>query len=232
MVPYFGRHSAKMFIRGKSIRFGFKIWCLCGSDGYPYNIKIYQGKEKKLQDQPRVINNMVDAITANSTALLHELYFDNFFTNYSLMADLAKIDVRATGTIREHRTTGANQKMISSKQLQKQERGCFEYCCDATVYIAKWHDNSVVTIASNWESHTPVHKVRHRVKGDVKEVTQPHLINSYNKGMGASISWIACWKLTAQQYMVKNGTGHFLSIFSILPLSLHGRFTVRLEIRK
>ena len=74
--------------------------------------------------------------------------------------------------------------MISSKQLQKQEYGCFEYCCDGTVYIVKWHDNSVVTIASNWESHTSVHKVRCQVKGAVKEVSQPNLINSYNKGMG------------------------------------------------
>ena len=100
------------------------------------------------------------------------------------MSDLVKIDVQAIGTIRENRTAGANQKMISSKQLQKQERRCFEYCCDGTVYIAKWHDNSVVTIAGNWESHIQVHKVRRRVKGGVKEVTQPHLIKSYNKGMG------------------------------------------------
>ena len=125
------------------------------------------------------------------------------------MSDLAKIDVRATSAIRENRTPGANQKMISSKQLQKQERGCFEYCCDGTVYNVKWHNNSVVTIASNWESHIPVHKVRRRVKGGVKEVTQPHFINYYNKEMGASISWIACWKLTAQQYVVKKGSGHF-----------------------
>ena len=118
MVPYFGRHSAKMFIREKPICFGFKIWCLCGSDGYPYNMKVYQGKEKKLKDHPlgsRVINNMVDVITTNSSALLHELYFDNFFTSHSLMFDLAKIDVQATGTIRENRTAGSNQKMISSK---------------------------------------------------------------------------------------------------------------------
>ena len=40
MVPYFGRHSAKMFARGKFIRFGYKIWCMCG---YPYHMKIYQG---------------------------------------------------------------------------------------------------------------------------------------------------------------------------------------------
>ena len=64
---------------------------------------IYQGKEKMLQDQTlgsRVINNMVDVIIANSSALLHELYFDIFFTNYGLMSDLMKIDVQATGTIR------------------------------------------------------------------------------------------------------------------------------------
>ena len=91
MVPYFGRHSAKMFIRAKRIRYGFKIWCLCGSDGYPYNMKMYQEKEKKLQDKPLgfyVINNMVDVITAKSTALLHELYFDKFFISYSLIYNL------------------------------------------------------------------------------------------------------------------------------------------------
>ena len=65
------------------------------------------------------------------------------------MSDLVKIDLRAIGTIRENRTAGAYQKMISSKQFQKQERGCFEYCCDAILYIAKWHDNLLVTIASN-----------------------------------------------------------------------------------
>ena len=74
-------------------------------------MKIYQGKETKLQDQflrSRVINNMVDVVTENFSALLHELYFDNFFTSYSLMCDLAKIVVQATGTTRKSRTAGAN----------------------------------------------------------------------------------------------------------------------------
>ena len=46
MVPCFGWRSAKIFMRGKPIRFGFKIWYLYGSDSYPYNMKIYQGKKK------------------------------------------------------------------------------------------------------------------------------------------------------------------------------------------
>ena len=93
------------------------------------------------------------------------------------MSDLAKIE--SDWHDKKKQNSRRQSKMISSKQLQKQERGCFKYCCNGTVYIAKWHDNSVVTIASNWKSHTPVHKIRRRVKGGVKEVTQPHLINSY-----------------------------------------------------
>lgn len=33
MVKYFGRHSCKQFIRGKPIRFGYKVWCLNTKDG-------------------------------------------------------------------------------------------------------------------------------------------------------------------------------------------------------
>ena len=45
IIPYFGKHWAKMLIGGKLIRFGYKIFALCGSNGYPYHLHIYQGKE-------------------------------------------------------------------------------------------------------------------------------------------------------------------------------------------
>ena len=44
MVPYFGRHSCKRFIRGKQIRFGFKLWVISSSTGVPYHVSIYEGK--------------------------------------------------------------------------------------------------------------------------------------------------------------------------------------------
>ena len=34
MMPYCVSHSCKMFIKGKPIRYGYKLWCLCESDGY------------------------------------------------------------------------------------------------------------------------------------------------------------------------------------------------------
>lgn len=36
MVPYFGRHASKMFIKTKPVRFGYKFWCICSSNGNLY----------------------------------------------------------------------------------------------------------------------------------------------------------------------------------------------------
>ena len=152
MVPYFERHSAKMFIKGKPIRFGYKIWCICGNDGFPYHMKIYQGKEDNRESLPlgtRVVNDLVDVIISKSDITCHELYFDNFFTSYKLRSELSDKGVRTTGTVRETRIANATKKIISSKDLKKEERGTFEFCFYGKVYVAKWHNNSIVTIASN-----------------------------------------------------------------------------------
>ena len=45
MVPYFGCHSCKQFIRGKPIRFGYKKWMLVSNTGLPYRVAVYQGRE-------------------------------------------------------------------------------------------------------------------------------------------------------------------------------------------
>ena len=44
MVPYYDRHSAKMFMHGKPIRFSYKVWMLCTSTGFPLSFDMYTGK--------------------------------------------------------------------------------------------------------------------------------------------------------------------------------------------
>jgi len=46
MVPYYGRHSSKQFIRGKPIRFGFKMWCLNRRLRYLIQCDPYQGASR------------------------------------------------------------------------------------------------------------------------------------------------------------------------------------------
>lgn len=46
-VKYFSTHGCKQFIRGKPIRFGYKMWYVNTNDGYVVNFKFYQGKDPR-----------------------------------------------------------------------------------------------------------------------------------------------------------------------------------------
>lgn len=188
MVPYFGKSSLKMFIRGKPIRFGFKLWALCAPNGYPYRLQIYTGRDANNSSEPlgtRVVKSMVEVMSNSSNVESHKLYFDNFFTSYDLLSMLKEAKVKATGTIRQYRTGGLHMILPCDKEMKKKPRGSFDYRSDGNVFIVKWHDNSIVNLASNFESHLPVRNVSRRVKGVSKTmVTQPDLVKSYNENMG------------------------------------------------
>ncbi|KRX13504.1 hypothetical protein T07_1744 [Trichinella nelsoni] len=38
--------------QGKPIHVGYKVWMLCGTDGYPYHLNIYQVKEPSTERAP------------------------------------------------------------------------------------------------------------------------------------------------------------------------------------
>ena len=102
MVPYFGNHSGKMFIRGKPIRFGYKLWVLTGNDGFPYHIQIYSGRDPSIKnhDKPlgyRVVDTLLKPVRELSSPSLHTIHFDNFFTSYSLLTHLKEQKFKATG---------------------------------------------------------------------------------------------------------------------------------------
>lgn len=183
MIPYTGHHSAKMFIRNKPIRFGYKMWALCGHDGFPYNFDIYCGKEVNIQNVPlgtRVVNKMLECVANASN---HIVFFDNFFSSFDLFASLTDRGFRACGTIRDNRTKRCPLK--STSDMKKLARGTFDYRSDGSTVIVKWNDNSVVTIASNIYSVEPLKKVERRVRGQGRiQVTQPYLLKKYNEGMG------------------------------------------------
>ncbi len=53
------------------------------------------------------------------------------------------------------------------------------------IAMVKWHDSSIVNIASNHFTHELMRKVNGQVRGKGKiEVTHPNMIHLYNKGMG------------------------------------------------
>lgn len=184
MVPYYGHHSCKMFIKGKPIRFGYKIWMLCSHTGYPYYMKIYGGKCEQNKSSPLGTRVVEELLSIVPHPLQVEVFFDNFFTSYDLLKSLKEKGLRATGTVREGRT--GKCPVIPIKEMKKKERGEFDFRCDGDVYICRWNDNSVVTLGSNYSTHEPIGTTKRFSRSDKKRINviEPNLVKHYNNGMG------------------------------------------------
>lgn len=188
MVPYFGHHSAKMFMRSKPVRFGYKLWVMASDSGYPYHVQVYCGKNKSGADQMeqfglghRVVTSLLAIV---DDPLKHEVFFDNFFTSYDLLAYLQKENIKATGTVRENRLKKC--PLIDNRAMRKTERGTFDTKSDGVVSVVKWHDNQCVTVATNYDTLASVGKVRRwsAAKKTSVDVQQPTVVTNYNLHMG------------------------------------------------
>lgn len=187
MVKYYGHHSAKQFIMGKPVRFGYRNWALTSSDGYCYTFDVYCGKSAEAYTDPlgsRVVKCLLSKAPIKSEE--HTVYFDNFFTNYDLLVDLKALGFRATGTLRENRTKRC--PLISSKDMRKKPRAEYDHRFDKTneILMVRWKDNNVCTIGTNYDTVEPLGKVKRwcTTRRQKVDVDIPHVFQSYNKGMG------------------------------------------------
>ena len=90
MIPYFGRHSTKQYIRGKPVRYGFKVWSLCTSDGAGMKFEPYCGKHTDIRDNKlgQGPNVVIDLVTKAELVTGSEGFFDNLFTSFPLLDKL------------------------------------------------------------------------------------------------------------------------------------------------
>ena len=81
MVPYFGRHSCKMFIKGKPVRFGFKIWCLTSADGYLFYFMPYGGADVSKEKSELGLGGevVVDLLSVIQNPENHRVFFRQLF---------------------------------------------------------------------------------------------------------------------------------------------------------
>ena len=183
MVPYYGRHSCKQFIRAKPIQFGYKLWVLASDTGIPFNIKIYSGKSENDTDEPLGTRVVKNALAVCEHPNRHSVFFNNFFSSYQLFSDLHDQGFSATGTLRKDRVMKC--PLTDVKEMKKNERGSYDYRSDGKIEIVRWNDNSVVTLGSNAFSVEPLGTAKRWIKGIGKgNVDQPAMIAEDSKGMG------------------------------------------------
>ncbi len=189
MVKYYGKHPVKMYMKGKPIKFGYKIWCLCSSNGYLYDYIPYCGKDSNAEKQPlglKVIDSLTNSIPKDELTQ-HEIYFDNFFTSIELLTLLKEKKIKATGTVRVNRT--GHCPLIDPKVMEKEkERGFHDFQFDKAneVMFVRWKDSKAVTVGTNFSTVTPLGKAKRYSAKEKKEISIPipKLIQEYNSYMG------------------------------------------------
>lgn len=127
MIAYYGKHGCKMFIRGKPIRFGFKFWNLCSSEGYLFHFQPYLGANTNNQNGYGLGENVVMQLLQHcNNPGNHTVAFDNFFTSWKLLVRLNEEGFFAVGTVRETRT--AKAPMVDCKAIKKKKTRNNRFC--------------------------------------------------------------------------------------------------------
>lgn len=190
MIPYYGRHGAKQFIRGKPIRFGYKMWALTTALGYVLQFEPYQGaRGRQATDNDNL--GMGGAVVMDLLAELnrdngYHLTFDNLFSSLKLVDKLTSLGIACTGTIRANRVEDC--PLRPSKEMEKTPRGTFDRAFDASsgLVIVRWNDNNIVNVVSNQHGVAPLQTATRwsRAERRVVRVDQPFAISHYNKTMG------------------------------------------------
>ena len=126
MVPYFGKHSTKQFIRGKPIRFGYKLWCCCTKAGCLVSFEPYQGASGRTETTALgvgggVVVRLLERIPSHP----YTVFTDNFFTSLMLIDELKKKGIGLTGTVRANRVEKCPLQAVD--QFKKLDRGSTQF---------------------------------------------------------------------------------------------------------
>ena len=113
----------KQHIIQKSIRFGYKCFCLNTPTGYLVAFDFYQGRkgnyDKVLAEQfeknAATVLTLLQHLPDEMKDLPFHISMDNRFTSFPLFTKLKEIGYNATGTIRKNKI----EKSVHCFQLQK-----------------------------------------------------------------------------------------------------------------
>ena len=192
MCEYYGRHGCKQFLRGKPIRFGFKVWCGTTPLRYLVWFDPYQGKVDSSRTQENnlglggnLVTKFADVLASLGRKIFH-LCYGTFFNSVKLVTTLKAKFVKTTGTIRENRTKKC--PLISNDALKKQGRGNYDFKTDTNhgVIVCKWNDISVVNLCSNAAGVHPISNASRYSSSEKKrvQIEQPYLVKLYSENIG------------------------------------------------
>ena len=129
---------------------------------------------------PRVVISFLEVLENHAC---HKVFFDNFFTAVGLLKSLRAQGIKAIGTIQVNRLN--NSPLPPTKSMEKKAKDTMEVCSANDIYVVRWVDNKVVTLASNNLTYDPLQNCSWYCRQKKQKVTfpQPSFIRQYNEHM-------------------------------------------------
>ena len=104
IVLYKRRVDFRQYISKKHKRFGIKIYKLCNSLGYTYDISMYLGKQRQhATAQITAMHRTVLQVIQRVEGMGHKIFVENYFTSPTLFDDLFQRKINACGTVHHDR---------------------------------------------------------------------------------------------------------------------------------
>lgn len=191
MVGFRGATSPILqYMPRKPKRFGFKLFCRCGSSGVVYDFFVYKGENFTEQSHLNVTTNTVLRLCDTINPIRSEtvVYADNYFSSMPLVEELTKKEIKYLGTIRDNRLPKNEEfRLKTEKELKRDGRGAASVCSNAEKQMSfvRWFDNRAVTIVTNYSRLSPFQEKQrwNRQSRQREGVKIPHCIVEYNKHM-------------------------------------------------
>ncbi|XP_023238134.1 piggyBac transposable element-derived protein 4-like [Centruroides sculpturatus] len=170
-IPCKGYLHISQCISKKQKRYGIKIFKLCSSDGYTYNMLLYDNKLKN--NLKRNNEHIVLKLCDNYLQEERVLFANSFFTSVTLAHDLLKRKTHLLGTLQSS-NKDLPQKVIHSQLTQGQIVGMID---NEGVLIAKWKNKKEAVFLSTYHNLDFIKTERKN-----KEIKKPKLTVDYKAG--------------------------------------------------
>jgi hypothetical protein len=168
----------KEYIPKKHKHFGFKIYKLCDSTGYTYDMGVYLGNDRQQPAQHlAATHTTVTNLTRRVEGVGHKLYMDSFFSSPDLFDDLAQKKIYCWGTVRLHRK--GMPKDLKPKTLRL-KRGDIRVRTRGDLTGVVWRDKRDVCILTN--IHDPPREGN--LRDEHGNAIKLGIVADYNRHMG------------------------------------------------
>ena len=178
IVRFKGRVVFKQYIPRKHKRYGIKLYKLCDSTGYIYDMKVYLGKNEQLTSQHLTAPHaIVRELTRKVEGCGHKLYMDNFFSSPDLFDDLTKKKINCCGTVRPC-TKGMPQDLRPKNMNLK--RGDLKVRTRDDLTAILWRDKRDILMLTNMHNAP----AEGNFCDEQGYALKPLIVEDYNRHMG------------------------------------------------